>query len=444
MTADITRINTAAETKLIEQFRSANANVRATDPAFDRARSFGTFTKVGFPHRRIEAWHYTDLRTILRDAHVPTTAPSADIVAQAKAHLAKAGDATGARVVLVDGHYEPSLSTNLEQPGLSVRSLLDVLGEGASPVTALLAARAEEETEAVLALNAALMQGGAVVSIADGTELAQPVEIVMLVSGAQPSAVTTRSLVEVGAKASAIVVERHETLGTAAQQSNHALILSVGDHAKLHHVAMQADTNAGTQSVTTMLARLGEESDLLSFVIVTGTGFVRRQNFMEFAGDNAKGALRGVALLDGKAHADTTLVVTHKGLNCESRELYKHILDDETTGVFQGKVIVAPGAQKTDGKMMSRAIFLNDGATMYNKPELEIFADDVVCGHGATAGFLNEDQLFYLQARGIPKKEAEGLLLEAFAAEAVEDVGTEEIRAQLTESISRWLQQRHQ
>ena len=113
-----------------------------------------------------------------------------------------------------------------------------------------------------------------------------------------------------------------------------------------------------------------------------------------------------------------------------------------STGVFQGKVIVAPGAQKTDGKMMSRAIFLADGANMYNKPELEIFADDVVCGHGATAGFLNEDQLFYLRARGIPQKEAQALLLEAFAAEAIEDVGTEAIRAELTESVGRWLRQR--
>ena len=444
MTADITRINTAAETRLTEQFRSANYSAHAFDPAFDRSRAFERFSKAGLPHRRIEAWHYTDLRTILREAHAPSAAPTAEIVARAKAHLAKSGDAAGPRVVLIDGYFEPTLSSGLEQPGLAVRSLLDVLGEGASEATKLLATHVEEEDEAVLALNAALMQGGAVVMIAEGTVLAEPVEIVMLTSGAQPSAVTTRSLVAVGAKASAIVVERQETLGTAAHQSNHALILSVGDGATLHHVAMQDGTDAGTQSLTTVLAKLGAESDLMSFALVTGSGFVRRQNFMEFAGDSAKGALRGVALLDGKAHADTTLVVTHKALHCESRELYKHILDDETTGIFQGKVVVAPGAQKTDGKMMSRAIFLNDGANMYNKPELEIFADDVVCGHGATAGFLNEDQLFYLQARGIPKKEAEGLLLQAFAAEAVDDVGTEEIRVKLTESISRWLHQRQQ
>ncbi|MDX7950041.1 Fe-S cluster assembly protein SufD [Lichenihabitans sp. Uapishka_5] len=444
MTAEITRINTAAETKLTEQFRSANYSAHAFDPAFDRSRAFERYSKAGLPHRRIEAWHYTDLRAILRDAHAPTVAPSADLVAQAKAHLAKTAEVAGARVVLIDGHFEPSLSRDLEQPGLSVRSLLDVLGAGASDATALLATHAEEEAEAVLALNAALMQGGAVVTVTAGATIAEPVEVVMLTSGAQPSAVTTRSLVAVGAKASVVVLERQESLGQAPQQSNHALILSVGDGATLHHVVLQDGTDTGTQAVTTVLARLGAESNLMSFALVTGSGFVRRQNFMEFAGDTAKGALRGVALLDGKAHADTTLVVTHKALHCESRELYKHILDDETTGIFQGKVIVAPGAQKTDGKMMSRAIFLNDGATMYNKPELEIFADDVVCGHGATAGFLNEDQLFYLQARGIPKAVAEGLLLEAFAAEAVEDVGTEAIRDQLTESIGLWLHQRHQ
>ena len=287
------------------------------------------------------------------------------------------------------------------------------------------------------------MQGGAIIDVAAGATLSAPVDVVMLTSGASASAVTTRSLVHLGAKASAVVVERQESLGAAPVQSNHALVVSIEDDANLHHVALQDGTDIGTQAVTTVVAKLGERSQLLSFALISGAGFVRRQNFVEFLGAHAKGDLRGVVMLDGRAHADTTLVVTHKATHCESRELYKHILDDETTGVFQGKVVVAPGAQKTDGKMMSRAIFLGDGANMYNKPELEIFADDVVCGHGATAGFLNEEQLFYLRARGVPRKDAEALLLEAFAAEAIEDVGTEAIRDGLTESAGQWLR-RHQ
>ncbi|MCW6509741.1 Fe-S cluster assembly protein SufD [Lichenifustis flavocetrariae] len=440
MTAEITRINTAAESKLIELFGAAKGGVYS-GASLDREAAFARFAKSGLPHRRIEAWHYTDLRSILRDAYAPTVAPTEDTVALARTRLAEM-HVEGTRVVILDGYFQAELSSNLEQPGVSTRSLIDVLGGGPSGVIDRLAVSALEAQESVLSLNAAFMQGGAVVSVAPGAVVETPIELLFLTSGQRAGAVTTRSLVEVGSGASAIVVERHEALGSAPSQSNHALILSVYDKASLHHVTMSSGAEAATQTVASIIANLGADANLVSFALVTGFGFVRRQGFLTFNGAHAKGDLRGISLLDHQGHADTTLVVTHKATHCESRELFKHILDDEATGVFQGKVIVAPGAQKTDGKMMSRAIFLADGATMYNKPELEIFADDVVCGHGATAGFLNEEQLFYLRARGIPEKEAQALLLEAFAAEAIEGVGTDAIREVLTESVGRWLRQR--
>ena len=441
MTAEITRINTAAESKLAEQFRAAHGSIPGL-PGYDREAAFATFAKSGLPHRRIEAWHYTDLRTILRDAHAPTMPPDRDTISSARTHLGKQDEANGPRVVLLDGYFAAELSTGLDRAGISIRSLIDVLGEGASDLSSRLAVRAVEEQESVLALNAAFMQGGAVVAIAPGSLVAEPIEIVLLTSGQSAGASATRSLVEVGAGASAVLIERHEALGSAATQGNHALILSVGEGASLQHVVMGAETDAGTQAVSSVMVRLAAEARFLNFALVIGSGFVRRQSFVEFNGAHAKGEFRGISLLDKQGHADSTLLVTHKATHCESRELFKHILDDEATGVFQGKVVVAPGAQKTDGKMMSRAIFLADGAIMYNKPELEIFADDVVCGHGATAGFLNEEQLFYLRARGIPEKEAQALLLEAFAAEAIEGVATESIRAELTESVGQWLRQR--
>ena len=216
----------------------------------------------------------------------------------------------------------------------------------------------------------------------------------------------------------------------------------IGDGASVDHIAIVEGLSAGSIHVGSCLSRLGADAHLTSFTLAATSGLVRRQSFVEFAGEHSAISLNGVSLLDGRNHADTTLVVTHTAAHCESREYYKTILDGESTGVYQGKVIVSPGAQKTDGKMMSRAIFLADGASMYNKPELEIFADDVVCGHGATVGFLDETQLFYLRSRGIPMKLAQSMLLNAFAADAIETVAHEGLREQLTGSVEQWLAKR--
>ncbi len=438
--ATLTLMKTPAETRLGEQFQA----IADAQPALAgvRAEAFRRFAEKGLPHRRIEAWHYTDLRATLREAFPPASGPDAAALAAAEAWL-RANPAPGARVVLLDGAYRADLSTlGALPPGVAVSSTLDVLVQGASAATGLLAAEGLGTGDAMLALNAAFVQGGAVLDVGGGIAPAEPVDLVSLVSGAAPAAVATRSLVRLGAGASATVVERHVALGTAPSQGNHALVVALGRGAALDHVADVQDFGAEALHVGSCLARLDAEARFASFTLSATPGTVRRQSFVEFAGPHSTLALRGVTLLTGDAHSDTTLVVTHAAPHCESREYYKTILDGQSTGVYQGKVVVAPGAQKTDGKMMSRAVFLSDGPTMYNKPELEIFADDVVCGHGATVGSLDENQLFYLRARGIPLAEAQSLLLNAFAADAIEGVATEAVREELTGSIEAWLRKR--
>ncbi len=434
--AEITIMKTAAESRLGEQFRAAPHAATAA-----RAEAFAAFQAAGLPHRRIEAWHYTDLRTLLRDAYPPAAAPSEAVVARARTAL---GPAASPRVVLVDGVYVPSLSVLEELPqGVSVTPLLD--GAGSIPVTgaALAAAQALGASESVLALNTAFLQGGVLVRVAAETAVEVPLQVVSVVSGEAPSAVTTRSLVELGAGASLTLAERHLSLGAADCQGNHALVFAIGDGATLDHACAVEGGSVGSLHLGSLLVRLGANASVTSFTLAAAIGVVRRQAFLEFAGEGSKSQLNGVTLLEKTAHADTTLVVTHTAAHCESREYYKTILDDESTGVYQGKVVVSPGAQKTDGKMLSKAIFLADGASMFNKPELEIFADDVVCGHGATVGYLDENQLFYLRARGIPLKQAQSLLLNAFAADAVEVVTNEGHRNALTGSIEQWLAKRH-
>jgi Fe-S cluster assembly protein SufD len=176
-----------------------------------------------------------------------------------------------------------------------------------------------------------------------------------------------------------------------------------------------------------------------SFAFTRNSSVVRNQSFIRFAGEHAHGGIRGVSLLRGKEHVDTTLLIDHAVGHCDSREQFKAVLDDESHGVFQGKIVVEPHAQKTDAKMMTRSLLLTDQAEADNKPELEIFADDVVCGHGATAGALDPGLKFYLMSRGISDKEAEALLIQAFIGETVLEIAHDGIREALMNAAVEWL-----
>jgi Fe-S cluster assembly protein SufD len=169
---------------------------------------------------------------------------------------------------------------------------------------------------------------------------------------------------------------------------------------------------------------------------------VRNQLFLKFDGEGIVAGIRGATLLKGRQHADTTLVINHVAPDCQSREVFKTVLDDEAHGVFQGRIIVRRQAQRTDAKMMTQALLLSERAEADNKPELEIFADDVQCGHGATAGAIDEDLKFYLLARGIPAAEAEALLIQAFLGEAIEGIEHAGLREALLESVAGWLKAR--
>src|SRR5581483_9506072 len=249
----------------------------------------------------------------------------------------------------------------------------------------------------------------------------------------KPVSVFTRSLAVIGSGAEAVLVESHET-GDA--QTNSALELVVGDRAKVSHFKV---TSANGLHVGSLLASIGAKAEFDTFALTLDSQTVRNQMFVRYAGEETKSGIRGLTLLKGKQHVDTTLLIEHVGVGCESREQFKSVVDGESHAVFHVKIEVKPGAQQTDAKMMTRALLLSDEAEADNKPELEIFADDVVCGHGATAGALDKELAFYLMSRGIPAKEAEALLIQAFADEVIEAIPQEDIRNALFIAALRWL-----
>jgi Fe-S cluster assembly protein SufD len=295
---------------------------------------------------------------------------------------------------------------------------------------------------AAYALNAAFMYDGAIVRVAAGTSVAQPVHLRFLNHAASSFATAGRVLVIVEAGASVTLLESHEGPDGLAYQPNTVMDLIAHDGAAVKHVRLVAD-GRDALVLSTLAAKLGARTTFDTVNVVAGPGMARHQVFLTFAGEHSKANVNGATMLNGRQHADTTLLVDHAVAHCESRELFKTIIDDEATGVFQGKIIVRPHAQKTDGRMMSAALLLSEGGTMNNKPELEIFADDVQCGHGATCGALDEDLLFYLMARGLPRPEAESLMVQAFLGEAVETVDHEPTREALVAVVENWLRARH-
>jgi Fe-S cluster assembly protein SufD len=439
MVARIVSTRTDAEVSLADTFGTAKATLPGNAAVKQmRETAFGAFAEKGLPHRRIEAWHYTDLRSMMREALPLAPIPDVKALETIRGELAAALLPAGPRLLIVDGTYVPSLSDALPS-GATVRSVADVLAEGRADLIDKLAAAKFGSGDAIVALNAALMQDGVVIEVASGADIAEPIQIIYATASPTPVARFFRSLVVVGKGAKVLVSEVSLGAGGRTGQTFGCLIFDVADEAHVGHTCSLTKTEAGSLRLDTFIAELGASVTFKSFALVHGEGVVRRQLFMRCVGNDSKASLSGVSLLKGRDHADTTLDVEHIGLGCEGRETFRYILDDAATGVFQGRIRVAPGAQKTDGKMMSRALLLSDEVIMNNKPELEIFADDVVCGHGATCGGLNEDQLFYMQARGISRAEAESLLLEAFASELADEIEHEGLTAMFRVEVADWL-----
>jgi Fe-S cluster assembly protein SufD len=441
MNAELLSMKTGAELALAEAYAAAKAKLPGDGKvAALREAAFKQFDAAGLPSWRVEQWHYTDLRGLLRDVRPLAGAPDAAAKARAKDAGRLVGDIDVQRIVFVDGMFAPELSdTDKLSPGLTIRPMSEALASGDPLIAANLGKVVPAEREGVIALNTALMRDGVLIHVAKGATVEHPIHLVFAAMGDKPSSVFTRSLVVIEQGARAMIVESHEA--TVGHQVNTAIELMVGDNAHVDHIKI-TDGPDDLVHVASLMAAVGAHARLNDFIFNIGGGLVRNQLFVRFDGEGTVASLRGASLLRGKQHADTTLLADHKAKGCQSREVFASVLDGDSRGVFQGKIVVRPHAQQTDAKMMTRSLLLSDTAEADCKPELEIFADDVQCGHGATAGALDEDLKFYLMARGIPETEAESLLVQAFIGEAVEGIEHAGLRDALMGQVVAWLKAR--
>ncbi len=432
-------LKTKAEQALSEAFSGAAAELPGSSEIRKlRLDAMGRFGALGLPHRRVEEWKYTDLRNLVKEV-LPAPAASKGVsVADIEAALGALAGLEAHRVVFVDGRYEPDLSALVANEDVSAASLATLLDNDTSAVELLDVSGRDDD--AVLALNTAYAADGSVVDIAPLATLDKPVLLVFVRASETPAFVAVRNVLRVGEGAIATVIEAHVTLPKAARdfQLNAATKVIVGKGAKLGHVKVALEAGGGVH-LSNWLTELGPDADYAGFHFTASTGLARNQVAVTFAGEDARIDLSGAFLAREGQHIDTTLVVDHAVPKCVSRELFKGVLEDHARGVFQGKVIVRPDAQKTDGKQMAQVLMLSPDCEFDSKPELEIYADDVVCGHGSTSADIDDDLVFYCRSRGIPEAEARALLIESFIGEALEKVEHEGLRDALGELAHNWL-----
>jgi Fe-S cluster assembly protein SufD len=431
-------MKTKAESAFAEQF-AARGNTLPGGAILLPARmaAFAAFERQGLPHRRVEAWKYTDLRAALKEPITPTVGDDTIVsLKDLEMALGALAQLDADRIVLVNGGYRAALSSPLKSSTFDVAPLSSDwarLGNAASDLTRYAAFR----DESVVALNAAFVTDGALVRVAADTTHERPLLIVHLTAGKEPKFASTRNIVECGAGSKATIIEVFASVGASRGHANSVTELIAGDGAEIAH--HKVSVTACATHIATSVVQLGARVNYRAFQLTSTATLARNQIFLTFAGEGSKIDVSGLMLGRGRDHIDTTLVIDHAVPGCLSRELFKTVLDDHARSVFQGKVIVRPGAQKTDGKQMANALMLSENAEFDSKPELEIYADDVVCGHGATCAELSSELLFYMRSRGIPLDQARALLVESFAGEALDRIEDEAIRAALGEITSAWL-----
>ena len=400
-----------------------------------RADAQEAYRKSGLPTPRTEAWKYTNLRRLARTGFVAAeTNGTADVSAIPEGIAALE---VGHVATFVNGQFAPSLSSLNDLPaGVELASLAAKLSANAASLEGWFGAM---DGLPLVALNTALMSDGLFLKLEEGVTLEKPLHLISIGHGdGEPVSFHPRNMIVAGAGSTATIVESH--VGDGAYFSNGVTEISVGEGAVLNHYKLQNE-GAEAYHLTANLVRIADRAVYDSFVLHVG-GKLARNEIRAELGERVECRLNGAYLARGEQHIDNTTFIDHAAPNSSSREVYKGVLDESARGVFQGKILVRKDSQKTDGHQLNKTLLLSAGTEIDTKPELEIYADDVKCSHGATTGELEEEPLFYLGARGIDPEAARGMLVAAFVGEALDEMQAEAPRAAFQAVVDGWFETR--
>jgi Fe-S cluster assembly protein SufD len=395
-----------------------------------RRAAIERFRTLGFPTTRHEDWHFTSVAPIADAEFVPLRAAGGDAQSADLDRFTFGGD-DWTHLVFGNGRFAPALSAAALPGRVQATSQAAALGDGVPAVRAPLGTLAAFEHSAFTALNTAFFVDGAFVHLPAQVHLERPIHLLFVADAEAAAGVThPRVLIVAEPHARATIVESYVALGDATYFTNPVTEVAVGEGAQVTHLRVQRESQRGYHVATTQ-AHQARDSRYTSFSFATGAALSRTNIYTVLAGPGAETTLNGLYMADGTQHMDHQTRIEHVAPHCTSHEVYKGVLDDAAHGVFNGKVYVHPEAQKTDGKQTNNNLLLSGDAHIDTKPQLEIFADDVKCTHGATVGQLDAVALFYLKSRGLGDDEARILLTYAFAADVLERIEDGTVREAL-------------
>ncbi len=394
-----------------------------------RADALARLAAMGLPARRDEYWRYTDPASL----NAPEAPPAHRFDASDEAAPFDGMDRL--KIVFVDGIFDAAASDDLALAGVTIERLADVGSTDihwAQGTYGVLEARGQTPVaRPFAAMNSAFASDGVLIHVTGRT--AKPVSLIY-VHESETSDAILHHCVKLEAGTELTLLEN----GPAAARFSKVLEVEVADGASFHHIRLQGRDHE-RRAVTHVFARLGAKSEMRSFTLTANGRLTRNEAVVELTGPEGRAHLAGATVGDGEFHHDDTVFITHAAEACESRQVFKKVLMNGATGVFQGKILVKPGAQKTDGYQISQSLLLDEDSQFLAKPELEIYADDVKCSHGSTSGAIDETALFYLRSRGVPRRTAQALLVLAFLAEAIQEIADEDIAEDIRARLERWL-----
>jgi Fe-S cluster assembly protein SufD len=401
-----------------------------------RRQALDRLAKLGLPTTRHEDWRFTNLRGLAGAQFGVAPQPDVDAVRRALAGLPLA-DLGCARAVIVDGQFVAELS-DVEVDDVHVMSLAQAVVDMPELVETHLGARAGIESDAFNALNTALARDGVVVHAPRGVVGERPIHILSVTTGDAPVATHGRYLIVADENSQVTVVETHVTVASGAYLTNPVTEIVAAANANVDHYRVQAESADG-HHVGSVHTWGGRDSVTSTHTLSVGDGLTRSDAIVTLGGTNAEAHLNGLYLVGEGGHVDNHTTLVHACENGSSREVYKGVLDDDARAVFHGRIVVEKDAQETDSYQTNNNLLLSDKSRVNTKPQLEIYADQVKCSHGATIGQMDDDSVFYLRSRGIDRKAAEGMLIYAFASEVLDGIKVDALREQLADRLFEWL-----